>query len=83
LEKIAARINDADIMRLTKQMLKASGKRRIPQGGAISPLFSNIYLNEVDKMLEKAKEKTREEPYTKLEYARFADDRAPRRRRVA
>jgi len=25
-------------------------------------------------MLEKAKEKTRQEPYTQLEYARFADD---------
>jgi len=74
LEKIAARINDADIMRLIKQILKASGKRGVPQGGVISPLFSNIYLNEVDKMLEKAKEKTRQEPYTKLEYARFADD---------
>ncbi len=74
LEKIAARVNDADIMRLIKQILKASGKRGVPQGGTISPLFSNIYLNEVDKMLEKAKEKTRKEPYTKLEYARFADD---------
>ena len=74
LDKIAARVNDADIMRLIKQILKASGKRGVPQGGTISPLFSNIYLNEVDKMLEKAKEKTRQEPYTKLEYARFADD---------
>lgn len=74
LEKIALRVNDADIMRLIKQILKASGKRGVPQGGVISPLFSNIYLNEVDKMLEKAKEKTRQEPYTKLEYARFADD---------
>jgi len=74
LEKIAVRINDADIMRLIKQILKASGKQGVPQGGTISPLFSNIYLNEVDKMLEKAKEKTREEPHTKLEYARFADD---------
>lgn len=74
LEKIALRVDDADIMRLIKQMLKASGKKGVPQGGVISPLFSNIYLNEVDKMLEKAKEKTRQEPYTKLEYARFADD---------
>jgi RNA-directed DNA polymerase len=74
LEKIVLRVDDADIMRLIKQILKASGKRGVPQGGVISPLFSNIYLNEVDKMLEKAKEKTRQEPYTKLEYARFADD---------
>jgi RNA-directed DNA polymerase len=46
----------------------------VPQGGVISPLFSNIYLNEADKMLEKAQEETRQEPYTKLEYARYADD---------
>jgi hypothetical protein len=33
-----------------------------------------LYLNEVDKMLEKAKEVTREGTYTHIEYARFADD---------
>jgi hypothetical protein len=31
-------------------------------------------------MLEKAKETTREGQYTYIEYARFADDSAPRRR---
>ena len=31
LEKIAARINDADIMRLIKQILKVSGKRGVLQ----------------------------------------------------
>jgi RNA-directed DNA polymerase len=40
----------------------------------ISPLLSNLYLNEVDKMLEKAKEVTREGPWMRVEYARFADD---------
>ena len=40
----------------------------------ISPLLSNIYLNEVDKMLEKAKEVTRREGWDAMEYARFADD---------
>ena len=39
-----------------------------------TPLLSNVYLNEVDKMLEKAKEVTREGPWMKVEYARFADD---------
>jgi RNA-directed DNA polymerase len=40
----------------------------------ISPLLSNLYLNEVDKMLEKAVETTRYKQYTAVQYARFADD---------
>jgi RNA-directed DNA polymerase len=40
----------------------------------ISPLLSNVYLNETDRMLERAREATREGEYTALEYARFADD---------
>ncbi|MBA3814768.1 MAG: group II intron reverse transcriptase/maturase [Alphaproteobacteria bacterium] len=74
LQKIAARINDKKILRLIKLILKTSGKRGIGQGGVASPLFSNIYLTEVDKMLEKAREVTRRGKYTHLEYARFADD---------
>src|SRR6266404_4876569 len=42
--------------------------------GAISPLLSNLYLTEVDRMLEQAKETTRYGKYTYIEYARFADD---------
>lgn len=74
LEKVAKRVNDPDVMHLLKLILKVSGKRGVPQGGVISPLLSNIYLNEVDKMLEKAKEVTKKGDYTQLEYARFADD---------
>ena len=74
LDKLAKRIADNEVMRLLKQMLKAGGKEGVPQGGVISPLLSNIYLNEIDKMLEKAKETTREGKYTHIEYARFADD---------
>ena len=40
----------------------------------ISPLLSNLYLNEVDRMLERAKEVTRSGQYTYVEYARYADD---------
>ena len=55
-------------------MLKAGGNQGVPQGGVISPLLSNIYLTEVDRMLERAKEATRYGKYTYVEYARFADD---------
>ena len=74
LKKIAERVDDDDVMRLLKLTLEANGKRGVPQGGVISPLLSNLYLNEVDKMLEKAREVTRQGRYTYIEYARFADD---------
>src|SRR4249919_2016945 len=74
LAKVAQRVDDADVMHLLKIMLKASGKHGVPQGGVISPLLSNLYLNEVDRMLERAREVTRNGKYTYVEYARFADD---------
>src|SRR3979490_784711 len=74
LAKVARRVDDADVMRLLKIMLKANGQRGVPQGGVISPLLSNLHLTEVDKMLERAKETTRFGQYTAIQYARFADD---------
>ncbi len=40
----------------------------------ISPLLSNIYLNEVDRMLERAQEVTCYEGWTAIEWVRYADD---------
>ncbi len=74
LGKVAIRVNDDQVLRLLKLILKAGGKRGVPQGGVISPLLSNLYLNEVDKMLERAQEATRQGRYHYIEYARFADD---------
>ncbi len=74
LAKVARRIQDATLTRLLKQMLKSTGKKGVPQGGVISPLLSNLYLNEVDRMLEKAIAITRHGQYTRVQYARFADD---------
>jgi RNA-directed DNA polymerase len=74
LAKVAQRVDDEDVMHVLKLILRASGKTGVPQGGVISPLLSNLYLNEVDRMLERAKEVTRRGKYTYLEYARFADD---------
>jgi RNA-directed DNA polymerase len=74
LNKVAERIDDDRVLQLLNLILKASGKRGVPQGGVISPLMANVYLNEVDKMLERAKKATSKTGYTYIEYARFADD---------
>jgi RNA-directed DNA polymerase len=74
LEKVARRVQDDEVMHLLKMMLTATGKKGVPQGGVISPLLSNVYLTEVDRMLEKAITTTRRGQYTHVQYARFADD---------
>jgi len=74
LEKVARRIQDEAVMGLLKMILKATGKKGVPQGGVISPVLSNLYLTEVDRMLEKAIATTRNGKYTYVQYARFADD---------
>ena len=74
LAKVARRVQDAMVMKLHNLILKSTGKKGVPQGGVVSPLLSNLYLNEVDRMLEKAIATTRRGKYTHVQYARFADD---------
>lgn len=45
----------------------------VAQGGPLSPILSNIMLNELDKELERRGHR----------FVRYADDSAPRRRRAA
>jgi RNA-directed DNA polymerase len=74
LTKVARRVADDKILRLLKVMLTMNGKRGVPQGGVASPLLANIYLNEVDALLERQKAKTSRSGFTHIEYARYADD---------
>jgi len=63
LEMVERRVGDVRVMRLIRAWLKAGvmeeGKvthpdRGSPQGGVVSPLLSNIFLNEVDRQWCKA-----------------------------
>jgi RNA-directed DNA polymerase len=53
-------------------------RQEIPKDGGKVRVLSipaiRLYLNEVDRMLERAREVTRKDKYTHVEYARFADD---------
>ena len=74
LSKVAKRVSDPEVLRVLRMILKVTGKRGIAQGDVLAPLLSNVYLTEVDKMLERAKAVTRYGKYVRVEYARFADD---------
>lgn len=73
MAKLAVRINDKRLLKIIRSFLKADIMRggvcieRIegtPQGGPLSPLLSNILLDELDKELEKRGHK----------FCRYADD---------
>jgi group II intron reverse transcriptase/maturase len=72
-------VNDSDVLNLIRKYLKAgvmekgivaATKTGVPQGGPISVILSNVYLDKLDKELEERG----------LKFVRYADDGAPRRR---
>jgi len=74
LNKIARRVEDPEVMRLVKQIIKTAGKEGVPQGGSFSPLAANIYLTDLDWYFDGIRRKTAEGDYEAVNYHRFADD---------
>jgi len=74
LEKIARRVQDPQVLHLVKVILKTTGKIGVPQGGPLSPLAANIYLNDVDWYFDGIRRKTAEGEFEAVNYHRFADD---------
>lgn len=79
LKDVAERIADRDILKLIKKWLKAGVMEQgeitgneigTPQGGVISPLLANIYLNHLDKKWEEGRIERRIDAHL----VRYADD---------
>ncbi len=75
LLKLSKRVEDPQLLHLVKQILKAKGKRGVAQGGVLSPLLANLYLNELDEVMAEEMEKRRREgKWERVIYTRYADD---------
>jgi RNA-directed DNA polymerase len=84
MEVVERRIADGAVLKLIRMWLrcpvvergdKGRGKKMdkgTPQGGVISPLLANIYLNEMDKAFHEEKEGPYQEAQARL--VRYADD---------
>jgi len=81
MAKIAERVGDQRLLKLIRTFLTAGVMENglvspvdegTPQGGPLSPLLSNIVLDEFDRELERRG----------LRFARYADDCAPRAQRA-
>ena len=72
---VRMRVVDRSVLQLIRMWLD-QGRTQVIfcVRGVISPLLSNLYLTEVDRMLERAIATTRYGKYTAVQYARFADD---------
>jgi RNA-directed DNA polymerase len=79
MSRLATKVHDKRVLKLVRGFLTAGtmigglqepSQEGTPQGGPLSPLLSNIVLDEFDKELEKRG----------LRFVRYADDCAPRRR---
>jgi len=74
MARLAQRVSDVRLLRLIGQMLKAkvvmpdgvktSTEEGVPQGGPLSPLLSNVVLDELDRELERRGHR----------FVRYADD---------
>jgi len=79
MARVARQVSDARVLRLIRRFLEAGMMREglveqrmqgTPQGGPLSPLLSNVLLNDLDQELQRRQ----------LAFCRYADDCAPRRR---
>lgn len=73
MARVARRVDDARVLKLIRRFLAAGGMRGgvveartegMPQGGPLSPLLSNILLDDLDRELERRE----------LAFCRYADD---------